>query len=240
MNKLSLAVLLAVSTLQPLSATAIGSLAPSVTITVDGQAVDTSGLSFGYDPASKSGFIRGAIETPGWELNLDVNTNPDPFVLYAVGVTNFTAGPLAFNFIFGTPVVLGPYNHVTSSFNGSVTDLRGDGSSLSGATQLALLDAVSVPSVALGPFVCADGPSAPLTNHACPVGPGFGPVSGFVPSANYVSLAADLSFTISANDASSLNGGVQLDAATQTPEPATVFLGFLSLALIPVARRFRR
>ena len=120
-----------------------------------------------------------------------------------------------------------------------MTDLRGDGSSLSALSQFALLDTVSAAAVALGPFACVDGPSAPLTNHACPAGPGFGPVSAFVPSANYSTLAADLFFTISANDATSLNGGVLLDLGNPVPEPSTMLLGFLGLALIPVARRFR-
>jgi hypothetical protein len=138
-------------------------------------------------------------------------------------VVNNTNAPLAFSFTFLTPLLLGPYDQITNSFNGSMTDLIGNGVSLSGILQLALLNGGNVPAVQLGTFACAGGPGAPLTNYACPPGPGFGPITAAVPNAFYNTLGANLNFTISPADSASFNGGVILDSLP-IPEPTTMLL----------------
>jgi hypothetical protein len=107
-----------------------------------------------------------------------------------------------------------------------MTDFAGDGVSLTGIVQMALLNTVNVPAVQLGPSTCTGGPGAPLTGYPCPAGPGFGPVSAMVTPLFYTSLGMDLTFTLSPGDSASFNGAVDL---TASPEPTTAALIGLSL-----------
>lgn len=205
---------------------------PSVGVTVNGLTVSTSGLVRSFDPETNQTRLVGDISTNDWALHIDTTTETDPFALYAIGASNFTAGPLSFAFIFTTPVALGPYNHVSNSFNGSMTDLRGDGVAITNVDQQALLNGSNVAPVELGVFTCLGGPGLAGQSYNCPIaGGGFGPISTSVPNALYSTLSASLAFTLSANDAASFNGVVILDSAS-TPEPASMGLALAGVALI--------
>ncbi len=223
---------LAVAAGLPLHSAIITQPVPAASINVAGQAVDTSGLSITYDPAAKRGLITGMLAGPDWLLSVNVQTNPDPLIQYSVSAVNLGDGPLAFSFTFSTPLLLGPYGQVTSSFKGTVTDLLGDGVTISGISQTALLNGVTVPAVQLGPFVCPADPNVPGTVSPCPAGPGFGPANAAVPAALYATLGTSLNFTVSPVDQASFDGSVLLDAAS-IPEPATA--GLMGLALLCAA-----
>ena len=203
------------------------SFPPSVSISVDGVPVDTRGLSITYDTGTQTGMIVGDITTADFSLSVsDTTTSPDPFIIYGFGAANLTTAPETFSYSISTPVTLGPYDTISNSFKGSMTDFAGDGVSLTGIVQMALLNAVNVPAVQLGPSTCTGGPGVPLTGYPCPAGPGFGPVSAMVPQLFYTSLGMDLTFTLSPGDSASFNGVVDL---TLSPEPTTAALIGLSL-----------
>jgi hypothetical protein len=212
----------------PLPAAIITQPLPEVSISVGGQAVDTSPLTITFDSVTKRGKITGSLSGPDWLLSVDVDTNPDPLIQYSLGAVNLLDTLQTFSFTFTTPLLLGPYSQLTSSFNGTMTDLLGEGVTLSSISQSALLNGVIVPAVQLGTFVCSADPNVPGTVTPCPAGPGFGPSSAGVPSAFYSTLGANVNFAISGFDAATFNGSVALDAAT-VPEPATATLIGLGL-----------
>lgn len=221
----------------PLRSAIITQPLPEASISVGGQAVDTSGLTITYDPNAKRGIITGMLAGPDWLLAVNVQTNPDPFIQYSLSAVNLGVGPLAFSFNFTTPLLLGPYGQLTSSFKGNMTDLLGDGVTISGIGQSALLNGVSVPAVQLGNFECSADPNVPGTVSPCPAGPGFGPVSAGVPAAFYSTFGTSVNFTVSALDQAVFNGSVVLDAAS-IPEPTTAVL--MGLGLLCAAGRRNR
>lgn len=225
--------------LLPLRAITIVQPVPQATITVGGSAVDLSGLAFSYDAALNMGSISGNLSGPGWQIGLSVTTQPDPFVLYSLTTDNTTGAPLPFTFTLITPVLLGPYDTLSNGFNGTMTDFSGNGVSVSGIMQLALLDNNRVPAVQLGTFSCVHGPSTVFAVYNCPAGPGFGPLKSQVSSQTYTSLGANLAFTLSPQAADSFTGRVDLTASPEPVVPVLVGSGLISLALIR-RRRSRR
>lgn len=217
--------------LLPLSATTISRF-PQAMITVGGNPVSTSGLTFNYDPTSDMGSISGTLTGTGWQIGLSVTTQPDPFVIYSLTTDNTTGAPLPFTFTLITPVVLGPYDTLTNGFNGTMTDFSGNGVSLTGIMQLALLNSTGVPAVQLGTFSCVHGASTPFSVYNCPAGAGFGPLTATVPSASYTSLGANLAFTLSADAADSFSGRVNLAASPEPVVPVLIGSGLISLALV--------
>jgi hypothetical protein len=229
---LGASVLFVVAACFPLRASEVISIppcfSPSVSISVDGVPVGTGGLTITCDPSTGLGSIVGVIETTAFSLSvIDTTTSPDPFEIYAFGATNLTTAPETISYSISTPVLGGPYDTISNSFKGSMTDGAGDGVSLTGIVQMALLNTLNVPAVALGPSTCTGGPSGvPLTSYPCPAGPGFGPVSAMVTPSFYTSLGMDLTFTLSPGDSAAFSGGVDL---TASPEPTTAALIGLSL-----------
>jgi hypothetical protein len=227
---LAIAVFVVGANLVPLMATTVILPSPTVGVAVGGIMVDTSSLVITYDPATKLARLSGPLNSPGaWTLTIDLTTNPDPSVSYAVTAGNDTGAPLAFSFTFMTPVALGPYNRVSNQVRGSGTDRNDDGATVSDITQVALLNGSGVPSVALGAYTCA--------GNSCEDGSGFGMATSAVASAYYTALGANVKFTVSALDSASVNGTAVLDHA---PEPASVALTFLGLLLVPIGLRLRR
>src|SRR5204863_5362959 len=100
----------------------------------------------------------GPLNSPGaWKLDIDLTAGADPTLQYSVYGNNETGGPLAFSISITTPLLLGPYNRVSSQINGSVTDGNGNGASVMGTTQMALSNGSGAGS---GAFACAAGSSA--------------------------------------------------------------------------------
>jgi hypothetical protein len=218
--------------LLPLSATVIGQPVPQATISVGGNTVSNGGLTFSYDPTTDMGSISGNLSGSGWQVSLSVTTQPDPFVLYSLTTDNTTGAPLPFSFTLITPVLLGPYDSLSNQFNGTMTDLTGNGVSLTGIMQLALLDNNGVPAVQLGTFSCVHGASTPFSVYNCPSGPGFGPLSAQVANQTYTSLGAHLAFTLSPNAADSFSGRVDLGTVPEPAIPLLLGSGLVSLALV--------
>ena len=207
---------------------------PSVSISVisvDGVfSSGGGGLTITCDPSTGRGSISGGIATTAFILSgIDASTSPDPFEIYAFSATNLTTGPETFSYSMSTAVLGGPYDTISNSFRGSMTDGAGDGVSLTGIVQKALLNTLNVPAVLLGPYTCTGGPSFVPTSYSCPVGPGFGPVSAMVTPSFYTSLGMDLTFTLSPMDAAAFSGVVDL---TLSPEPTTAALIGLSLVCL--------
>lgn len=217
--------------LVPLGASTITKV-PSASITVGGNTINTSGLSFSYDPTTDMGSISGNLSGTGWQVSLSVTTQPDPFVIYSLTTDNTTGAPLPFTFTLITPVVLGPYDSLSNQFNGTMTDLTGNGVSLTGIMQLALLNNSGVPAVQLGTFSCVHGAGTIFSVYNCPAGAGFGPVATVVPNQNYTSLGANLVFTLSPNAADSFSGRVDLGTVPEPAIPILLGSGLISLALV--------
>ena len=209
----------------PLQATTVILPTPTVGVAVGGVMVDTSTLVITYDPATGLVRLSGPLNSPGaWTLSIDVTAEPDSSVVYGVTARNQTNSPLPFSFTFGTQMLLGPYREVTSQIKRSAVDSNGDGATVSGIAQPALLNGSSVPGTAFG------------VSEIGTTWSGFGTATSAMASASYTTLATNLDFTISALDSASFTGSVVGEA----PEPATVALTFLGLSLVPIALRLRR
>lgn len=97
---------------------------------------------------------------------LSMSADPDPFLGYAIGVTDIGA-PSIFGFVFGTPIVpTSPPGTVTSAFSASLTD-GGDGAiSITPVAPGVPTDSDGIPEI----HVASDG--FPLTNDGLDLGPG--------------------------------------------------------------------
>jgi len=103
-----------------------GELQPLVQVVIDGQTVDVP-LRFGQDGKLNTWSLVGEPLTIGGTDGALINyltgaADPDPFLGYAIGVTDIGA-PSLFGFVFGTPIVpTSPPGTVTSAFSASLTD----------------------------------------------------------------------------------------------------------------------
>jgi hypothetical protein len=97
---------------------------------------------------------------------LSMFADPDPFLGYAIGITDIGA-PSVFGFVFGTPIVpTSPPGTVTTAFSASLTD-GGDGAiSITPVAPGVPTDSDGVPEI----HVATDG--FPLTNDGHDLGPG--------------------------------------------------------------------
>ena len=164
--------------------------------------------------------------------------DPDPFITFGATTTNLVAGPVAYSFLFGTPVVSTQYTNATSSGGVTLTN---------GASGTAI---VSAPGT-YPTFISGYGSlGAPTTNLNVDLGTGSLVASGapgsvtvtrnlgnnassFAPT-TYDNLEALL--TYNQTDASSIaswSGSVTLDV----PEPA---VGCAMLIVVATVARRRR
>jgi hypothetical protein len=182
-----------------------------------------------------------------------VTMNPDPFINFNLATTNLIAGPVTYQFTFGTPIVQAAYTNATSSLGGSVTAGNGAGSATNDGTTPFLVangtfNGVPAPpsepgnlgvDIGFGPCTTAAPPALPMTVN-CPPAPAAG-ANAFGPTV-YNDLDATITYSQSGELSQvAFNGRVDLFTAV-VPEPATVSLlatGALALGLGGFVRRRR-
>lgn len=157
-------------------------------------------------------------ENDGWAVEISGRLNPDPSIAYGIAVVDFGA-PSVFGFFFGTPIVpTSAPNLVSGSLVGGLTDVAGDGVSLTPAPgPLVQSSSVSFPFTAMGvdvgaPF--AAGPASPGALYA--YGPfSAGPLAGPGPGP-WTFLSVSTGFGLSGGgDVAALTGFAEI---TPVPE----------------------
>jgi hypothetical protein len=171
--------------------------------------------------------------------NMTVAQKWDPFVAYGVAVSNFTAVPISFTFIFSTPYVGGPYTLLSSSHSSSVTDSgsKPDGSIMVGTQagythiHLPILDGIGVAGGNRGDgcaLLGTPGFSDACDNSSTPNVAVLSAASGI--------LSVELRFVLSPGDIYTANGRVEL-LDRVVPEPATYAMAGVALLAAALYRR---
>jgi len=220
----------------------------NIQVMVDGEEVDLP-LEISQDGKLILWNFVGQLEIGGSDgailSGLNVTANPDPFLGYAIGVTDIGA-PSVFGFVFGTPIVgISPPGTVTSSFSASLTD-GGDGAkSITPGAPGVPVDGDGIAEV----HVVNDG--FPLTNDGLDLGPAsgdlgpgasvFGPFNeaGPLPGPGpWTWLQINVTFTGSGGaDFYGLTG--RAEKVESVPEAAsTMLLTLMGLASCALSRRF--
>jgi hypothetical protein len=88
---------------------------------------------------------------------------------YSLGVVDFGA-PSTFGFFFLSPYIGGPYNAIAASVGGALTDLGGNGATLTGS----IVNKVDGTTASTIPLSCTIGAGSPGTIASCPNGAGTG------------------------------------------------------------------
>lgn len=167
----------------------------------------------------------------GTPLPQTFSYNADPFLDYAFGVTNNSAGTLSFTFSFLAPYVGGPYLEFRNSHASTITSVSGAtvATNLNPLIHWPTLDGVPVAGSALGDgcAVAGNGSFTCDASGSTVVSPVLSAASGL--------FGVTLSWTLSPGDSYSLSGRVEL---AEIPEPGTFALLFAGLAgLLGIARR---
>ena len=221
---------------------------PIAQVFVNGVCHDVSGEIRPLPDNPKMSLLVGTVQTAEAAVVVTATLNPDPFITFGATTTNLVAGPVTYAFLFGTPVVPGFYNHVTST--GGVTVTNGLENGLNPSTTTVgvsgvfptfisaygtLGGAATNLGVDLGNSPCASGPAAPFTNSkTC----SQGTLAKTFPPAFYDNLEALLTYT--QDDIASVaswSGGVTL--STVVPEPASMSLLAIGAALVAIGYRTR-
>lgn len=166
--------------------------------------------------------------------------DPDPSIAYGITVTDFGA-PSTFTFTFTTPIVP-TAGVVTGSVSGGLTDVTGNGVSITPSVALGDPDGDTIAELQVnevgvgGPPVFTNmgvdvggamsfGPGVPGANHV--YGPfTTGPIAG--PAGVWTSLQSRVEFTLSGGgDIASLTG-----FASIVPEPSTMALSAIAAMTI--------
>jgi hypothetical protein len=153
---------------------------------------------------------------------LDLDFNPDPFVLNNILVTNTTASTQIFSVTVGLPTSFGAPNLISGNITTSVIDGGTDGATVSTVTgqpiYKAQIDFNTVATMQNDPFsVTTPGSSAASAT--------FGPLLNAVPVLNNIGIV--LTFQLTAGDTAAILS--RFDVAV--PEPSTIALAVLVGAL---------
>ncbi len=191
------------------------------------------------NPNKTFGFTGEKSSAGQWGLGWSMLVNPDPFIVGNFVVTNNSLVAQTFTLSVSMPIVPGLLDvSIGGSITGTVTDLNGNGASLSstpgGSIYSALIDGSVVATLLddhttsfLDPFQSAVvGPDA--FGEPIPSDPG---------PDTLVSMSIELEFTLSAGDAASFTS---IFVLIGTPIPAPAGLALLGVAGMFGSRRRRQ
>jgi hypothetical protein len=183
------------------------------------------------------------VQTAEYRITGEGALNPDPSIAYGIAVADFGA-PTSFGFFFVTPIVpTGPSTVVAASIVGGLTDLTGNGVSITPFAQSTVqVASAGPPSTSLGVDV---GPAfsapagAPGAFHS--YGPhSDGPQPG--PGGIFTTLAVTASFTLSGGgDIAALTGFASIDTAPDVvPDGGPGLAGVMAIGALLAAGAARR
>jgi len=180
-----------------------------------------------------------AESTDDYSIQGVFSVDSDPYIAWGLSVFNNTNNPMNFTTgvlnTFFAP--LGPQSTVYGSFSGSVTDLRGDGVSvtpIASRIQTSTLNGFTNMGVDVG-AAYAHGPGVPGASYVMPADD-QGPKAG--PAGVWTSMELEAAFTLSGFDIATQNGFASIQPI---PEPSALLLlgtGLVGLAF--VSRKKRR
>jgi hypothetical protein len=215
-------------------------LAPFLHLTVDG----SDQIPIPFEPSEKGWTIPSVSlgsENDGWMVEIGGTLNPDPSIAYGIAVTDFGA-PSVFGFFFGVPIVpTGSPNLVSGSLVGGLTDLTGDGVSLTPTGLLVQTSDLSAPLTTMGvdvgaPFVVGAGsPGAFYAYGPFSAGPTPGPGPG-----PWTFLSVSTGFGLSGGgDVAALTGFAEIVPVPEVSGGA-ITGGVALLAGLALRRKMRR
>ena len=157
---------------------------------------------------------------------LDLDFNPDPFVLNNVLVTNTTVTPQVYSVFVALPTLFGAPNTISGNVRTSVIDGGFDGATISAVAGQSLyqaqIDFATVATLQNDPFSVVAPAGGSNTASAT-----FGPSVSGIPVAT--NIGVQLRFTLSAGDTASILSRFDV---VPVPEPSTIALTSLLAAAV--------
>lgn len=203
---------------------------PIVSILVDGVSYDGPKLRKDKDDTGKEFWAIEdfTLRRDGFFITITGQLNPDPSIAYGLAVTDFGA-PSNFLVVFGVPIVpTGFPNQVDASVVGGITDLTGNGASVTPTLGPSLqVSEVGIPLTSMGVDVgpaAAYAPGPPGSFHVYgpfASGPALGPGPG-----PWTFLQTSAGFTLSGGgDVLAITGFAQIVEVPVVPEVGTMATG---------------
>ncbi|ODU01580.1 MAG: hypothetical protein ABS79_01440 [Planctomycetes bacterium SCN 63-9] len=218
---------------------------PAAAVTVDGETIDLSRFIKPVDESAKFFSLDATLEVNGNSIHVTALYNTDPFITFGVTTTNFGPGPVAYSFLFGTPIVPGFYNNATSTGGVSFTNGASGTSTItnggsyapayiSGYGTVGLVPTNLGVDIGVGPVV--SGPGIPFTVTTID---SFGPAGTVFAPTFYDNLEAIVSYTQSdIGSVASWSGAITLNAVV--PEPTSMAMLGMGILMIGGSRVLRR